>query len=156
MNVHSAVSAGKEGFLLTIVSIVSTLVLGTFLGKWFKTEKKTSHLISDDESYEDLLDRGYDAVFLGIGASKQNKSNIKGYDSANVIGWKTFLGLLNIGEEAGKGNELAQATYKILEENQEKINFIERERLYRHELKRRRVKFLPMQVLRRVFKAAGV
>lgn len=60
---------------------------------------KTSHLISDDESYEDLLDRGYDAVFLGIGASKQNKSNIKGYDSANVIGWKTFLGLLNIGEE---------------------------------------------------------
>ncbi|EED69570.1 hypothetical protein P608_09080 [Comamonas thiooxydans] len=38
----------------------------------------------------------------------------------------------------------------------EKINFIERERLYRHELKRRRVKFLPMQVLRRVFKAAGV
>ena len=46
MNVHSAVSAGKEGFLLTIVSIVSTLVLGTFLGKWFKTEKKTSHLIS--------------------------------------------------------------------------------------------------------------
>ncbi|MFV8372000.1 YeiH family protein [Flavobacterium sp. LB2P74] len=46
MNVHSAVSAGKEGFLFTIVSIVSTIILGTFLGKWFKTEKKTSHLIS--------------------------------------------------------------------------------------------------------------
>ena len=46
MNVHSAVSSGKEGFLFTIISIVSTLVLGTFLGKWFKTEKKTSHLIS--------------------------------------------------------------------------------------------------------------
>jgi uncharacterized integral membrane protein (TIGR00698 family) len=46
MNFHSAVSAGKEGFLFTIISIVSTLVLGTFLGKWFKTEKKTSHLIS--------------------------------------------------------------------------------------------------------------
>ena len=46
MNVHSAVSAGKEGFLFTIISIVSTLVLGTFLGKWLKTEKKTSHLIS--------------------------------------------------------------------------------------------------------------
>lgn len=46
MNVQSAVSAGKEGFLFTIVSIVSTLVLGTFLGKWFKTDKKTSHLIS--------------------------------------------------------------------------------------------------------------
>jgi uncharacterized integral membrane protein (TIGR00698 family) len=46
MNVHSAVSAGKEGFLFTIISIVSTLVLGTFLGKWLETEKKTSHLIS--------------------------------------------------------------------------------------------------------------
>ena len=46
MNVHSAVAAGKEGFLFTIISIVSTLVLGTFLGKWFKTEKITSHLIS--------------------------------------------------------------------------------------------------------------
>ena len=46
MNVHSAVSAGKEGFLFTIACIVSTLVLGTFLGKWFKTDTKTSHLIS--------------------------------------------------------------------------------------------------------------
>ena len=46
MNVHSAISAGKEGFLFTVFSILTTLVLGTFLGKWFKTEKKTSHLIS--------------------------------------------------------------------------------------------------------------
>ena len=46
MNVHSAVAAGKEGFLFTVISIFSTLILGTFLGKWFKTEKKTSHLIS--------------------------------------------------------------------------------------------------------------
>lgn len=34
------------------------------------------------------------------------------------------VGVLNIGEEAGKGNDLAQATYKLLEENQDKINFI--------------------------------
>ena len=34
------------------------------------------------------------------------------------------VGVLNIGEEAGKGNELAQLTYKLLEENQDKINFI--------------------------------
>jgi uncharacterized integral membrane protein (TIGR00698 family) len=46
MNVSSAFSAGKEGFLFTIASIFSTLVLGTFLGKWFKIERKTSHLIS--------------------------------------------------------------------------------------------------------------
>ena len=46
MNAASAVSAGKEGFLLTIFSIFSTLIFGTLLGKWFKTDKKTSHLIS--------------------------------------------------------------------------------------------------------------
>lgn len=45
--------------------------------------------------------------------------------SKNVLGIETpRVGVLNIGEEAGKGNELAQATYKILEENQDKINFI--------------------------------
>lgn len=46
MNVGSAVNAGKEGFLFTIASIVSTLILGTFLGKWLKIDKKTAHLIS--------------------------------------------------------------------------------------------------------------
>ncbi|WP_316632715.1 putative sulfate exporter family transporter [uncultured Flavobacterium sp.] len=46
MNATSALSAGKEGFLLTIFSIFSTLLLGTFLGKWLRTDKKTSHLIS--------------------------------------------------------------------------------------------------------------
>lgn len=46
MNINSALSAGKEGFLLTVASILSTLLLGTFLGKWLKIEKKTAHLIS--------------------------------------------------------------------------------------------------------------
>ncbi|MEO8240004.1 MAG: putative sulfate exporter family transporter [Flavobacterium sp.] len=46
MNAASAVSAGKEGFLLTIFSIFSTLIFGTLLGRWFKTDKETSHLIS--------------------------------------------------------------------------------------------------------------
>lgn len=46
MNVYSAISAGKDGFLFTVASIISTLVLGAFLGKWLKIEKKTSHLIS--------------------------------------------------------------------------------------------------------------
>ncbi|MBP7212113.1 phosphate acyltransferase PlsX [bacterium] len=43
--------------------------------------------------------------------------NVLGIDSPRV-------GVLNIGEEAGKGNELAQTTYKLLEENQDKINFV--------------------------------
>ncbi|WP_187356549.1 YeiH family protein [Flavobacterium ajazii] len=46
MNASSAISAGKEGFLLTVLSIFSTLIFGALLGKWLKTDKKTSHLIS--------------------------------------------------------------------------------------------------------------
>jgi uncharacterized integral membrane protein (TIGR00698 family) len=46
MYVNSAVAAGKEGFLFTVGSIVATILLGTLLGKWFKIQKKTSHLIS--------------------------------------------------------------------------------------------------------------
>ena len=33
-------------------------------------------------------------------------------------------GVLNIGEEAGKGNELAQSVYTMLEEEKEKFNFV--------------------------------
>ncbi|KRD57730.1 hypothetical protein ASE40_15305 [Flavobacterium sp. Root935] len=46
MNAHSAVSAGKEGFILTVFSIFSTLIFGFLIGKWLQTDKKTSHLIS--------------------------------------------------------------------------------------------------------------
>ena len=46
MNVHSAVKAGKEGIVFTIVSIFGTLILGTFLGKIFKINSKTSYLVS--------------------------------------------------------------------------------------------------------------
>lgn len=46
MNASSAFSAGKEGFVLTVFSIFSTIIFGFLLGKWLKTEKKTSHLIS--------------------------------------------------------------------------------------------------------------
>lgn len=46
MNVNSALAAGKTGFFFTIASIITTLLLGTFLGKWLKIEKKTAHLIS--------------------------------------------------------------------------------------------------------------
>ena len=46
MNVNSALSAGKEGFIFTVASIFCTLILGFFIGKWLNIEKKTSHLIS--------------------------------------------------------------------------------------------------------------
>ncbi len=45
--------------------------------------------------------------------------------SKNVLGIENpRVGVLNIGEEAGKGNELAQHTYKLLEEEQDKFNFV--------------------------------
>tara|TARA_R110000868_G_scaffold16056_6_gene72658 strand:- start:149527 stop:150501 length:975 start_codon:yes stop_codon:yes gene_type:complete len=46
MNVNSEISAGKEGFIFTVTSIFCTLILGLFIGKWLKIDKKTSHLIS--------------------------------------------------------------------------------------------------------------
>ena len=46
MNVTSALKAGKEGVLFTVVSITGTLLLGLVLGKLFKIERKTAYLIS--------------------------------------------------------------------------------------------------------------
>lgn len=46
MNAHNALKAGKEGIVFTIVSIIGTLILGFVLGKLFKTDEKTSYLIS--------------------------------------------------------------------------------------------------------------
>lgn len=46
MNVHSALQAGKQGVVFTIASIAGTLLLGYTLGICFKTDKKTSFLIS--------------------------------------------------------------------------------------------------------------
>lgn len=45
--------------------------------------------------------------------------------SKNVLGVEEpKVGVLNIGEEAGKGNELALSTYKLLEANQDSLNFM--------------------------------
>jgi uncharacterized integral membrane protein (TIGR00698 family) len=46
MNVNSAISAGKTGFFFTIASIFITLLLGLFLGKVLKIDRKIAHLIS--------------------------------------------------------------------------------------------------------------
>ncbi|MBF6645676.1 MAG: putative sulfate exporter family transporter [Chlorobi bacterium] len=46
MNVTSAMKAGKEGILFTIVSIIGTLVIGYLMGKFLKIDKKSSYLIS--------------------------------------------------------------------------------------------------------------
>ena len=45
--------------------------------------------------------------------------------SRSVLGVENpRVGILNIGEEAGKGNELAKQTYNLLDEEQDKFNFV--------------------------------
>ena len=46
MNAWQAMEAGKQGFLFTVFSIISTLTIGLFIGKCLKIENKTSYLIS--------------------------------------------------------------------------------------------------------------
>ena len=46
MNVTSALKAGSQGVLFTVVSIIGTLIIGFFAGKILKLEKKTSFLIA--------------------------------------------------------------------------------------------------------------
>lgn len=46
INVTSALKAGREGILFTILSILGTLVMGYFIGKVLKIDQKSSFLIS--------------------------------------------------------------------------------------------------------------
>jgi len=46
MNVQSALQAGKSGFMFTVLSIITTLVLGYLLGRVLKIERKSSFLIT--------------------------------------------------------------------------------------------------------------
>lgn len=46
MNIHTALKAGKEGLMFTIISIIITLSVGFILGKLLKIDKKTAYLIS--------------------------------------------------------------------------------------------------------------
>lgn len=46
MNLHQSLAAGKEGMLFTIVSVVSVMIIGYFLGRWLKLLPKMSYLIS--------------------------------------------------------------------------------------------------------------
>nr|WP_288833439.1 putative sulfate exporter family transporter [uncultured Flavobacterium sp.] len=46
MNVTNALLSSKESFILTVATLFSTVFLGSVLGKWLNTDRKTSHLIS--------------------------------------------------------------------------------------------------------------
>lgn len=46
MNLHSALAAGKEGMLFTIVSVVGVMIVGVTLGKLLRVNPKNAYLIS--------------------------------------------------------------------------------------------------------------
>ena len=46
MNIHAALNAGKDGFLLTVFTIIITLALGIGIGKLLKLPAKTAHLLA--------------------------------------------------------------------------------------------------------------
>lgn len=46
MNLHSALAAGKEGMLFTIVSVVGVMTVGVLLGRVLKVNPKNAYLIS--------------------------------------------------------------------------------------------------------------
>lgn len=66
------------------------------MGIQFKIEENFGR----SKDYSSLFDEGFDALYLAMGASKQNFSKIEGSDHPKVIGWKQFLSILNIGEES--------------------------------------------------------
>lgn len=46
MNAHSAIAAGKEGMMFTIVSVVGVMIVGVVLGRVLKVNPKNAYLIS--------------------------------------------------------------------------------------------------------------
>jgi glutamate synthase (NADPH) small chain len=66
------------------------------MGVQFKIEENFGRT----RDYMSLLNEGYDAMYLAMGASKQNFSKIEGSDHPKLIGWKQFLSILNIGEDS--------------------------------------------------------
>ena len=46
MNLSTAMQSGKDGMLMTVVSVVTVMVLGWLVGRFLKVEKRTSYLIS--------------------------------------------------------------------------------------------------------------
>jgi uncharacterized integral membrane protein (TIGR00698 family) len=46
MNVHSAMAAGRQGFIFAVTSITGTLLAGWLAGRFLRTDKKSSWLIA--------------------------------------------------------------------------------------------------------------
>ena len=59
------------------------------------------------ESLDALLEQGYNAVFLGLGAHRGTKMGVDGEDSPGVIDGVTFLRQVSLGEKVKIGKKIA-------------------------------------------------
>jgi formate dehydrogenase beta subunit len=59
------------------------------------------------ESLDQLFEQGYEAIFVGIGAHKGTKSDIKGEDSPGVFDGVDFLRSVSLGQKVKLGQNLA-------------------------------------------------
>src|SRR5690606_4605565 len=57
---------------------------------------KTGITVGQDVTYNDLLDRGYEAFFLAIGAHQNNKLGVPGEDLNGVLDCISLLFSLNL------------------------------------------------------------
>jgi formate dehydrogenase alpha subunit len=58
------------------------------------------------ESLDSLFEKGYQAIFLGIGAHKEMKLGVQGEELRGVIGCVEFLRRFNLGERVRVGNRV--------------------------------------------------
>lgn len=70
-------------------------------------EIKTNTPIGPNLTIEDLFQKGYRAIFIGVGAHQDQKLNIPGEDHPYVIPGVVFLRKVNLGERVEVGKKVA-------------------------------------------------
>lgn len=70
-------------------------------------EIKVSSPIGHDLTIDDLFKQGYKAIFLAVGAHRDQKLGIPGEESSNVIPGVVFLRRFNLGERVNVGKRVA-------------------------------------------------
>jgi len=69
-------------------------------------EIETGVKIGKDLSFNDLLSRGYEAIFIGTGAHESREMRIEGGDLRGVIHALDYLWRVNAGDEMGRGRNV--------------------------------------------------
>ncbi|MGB9630207.1 MAG: FAD-dependent oxidoreductase, partial [Thermodesulfobacteriota bacterium] len=70
-------------------------------------EIKTNSLIGPNLSFDDLFKDGYRAIFVAVGAHRDQKLGIPGEENPNVIPGVVFLRKANLGEKVDVGQRVA-------------------------------------------------